>query len=103
MTTVGVGTDYNEDLMTRLAQNSDGNSYFVESSYDLPRIFATELGDVLSVVARKVQLIIECSDGVRPLTIIGRQGRIRGRAVELYLNQLYPGTPIYPGQKLYIE
>ncbi len=38
VTTVGVGTDYNEDLMARLAQNSDGNTYFVESGVDLPRI-----------------------------------------------------------------
>ena len=95
VTTVGVGTDYNEDLMTQLAQNSDGNSYFVESSYDLPRIFASELGDVLSVVAKRVQLQIECPDGVRPLSIIGRQGRIRGRSVELYLNQLYGSQEKY--------
>ena len=95
VTTVGVGTDYNEDLMTRLAQNSDGNSYFVESSYDLPRIFASELGDVLSVVAKKVQLLIEVPDGVRPMGIIGRQGRIRGRSVELYLNQLYGSQEKY--------
>lgn len=95
VTTVGVGTDYNEDLMTRLSQNSDGNSYFVESSRDLPRIFAGELGDVLNVVAKKVRVIVDCPDGVRPLTIIGREGRIRGETVELYLNQLYGGQKKY--------
>ncbi len=89
VTTVGVGMDYNEDLMTSLSQNSDGNAYFVESSRDLPRIFAAELGDVLSVVAKKVQLLIECPEGVRPLSIIGREGRIRGRTVELFMNRLY--------------
>ncbi|RPI78696.1 MAG: VWA domain-containing protein [Desulfobacteraceae bacterium] len=95
VTTVGVGMDYNEDLMTRLSQNSDGNSYFVESGRDLPHIFAAELGDVLNVVARRVHIIIECPEGVRPLTIIGREGRIRGNNVELYLNQLYGGSKKY--------
>jgi len=95
VTTVGVGVDYNEDLMTSLSQSSDGNSYFVESSYDLPRIFTSELGDVLNVVAKKVRLNIECPDGVRPLNIIGRQGRIRGGQVELYLNQLYGNQEKY--------
>jgi Ca-activated chloride channel family protein len=95
VTTVGVGTDYNEDLMTRLAQNSDGNSYFVESGRDLPRIFTAELGDVLSVVAQKVSLVIECPDGVRPLAIIGRDGRIKGRTVEFYINQLYGSQEKY--------
>jgi Ca-activated chloride channel family protein len=95
VTTVGVGTDYNEDLMTQLAQKSDGNNYFVESSHDLPRIFRAELGDVLNVVARKVILEIECADGVRPVQIIGREGRIRGRTVEIALNQLYGGQAKY--------
>jgi Ca-activated chloride channel family protein len=95
VTTVGVGMDYNEDLMTRLSQNSDGNSYFVESSRDLPHIFAAELGDVLNVVAHRIHIIVECSDGVRPLNIIGREGRIRDRKVELYLNQLYGGSKKY--------
>jgi Ca-activated chloride channel homolog len=95
VTTVGVGIDYNEDLMTRLSQNSDGNTYFVESGKDLPRIFNAELGDVLSVVARKVKVIIEFHDGVRPLGIIGREGRISGRTAELYLNQLCGGHEKY--------
>lgn len=95
VTTVGVGTDYNEDLMTRLSERSDGNTYFVESSQDLPRIFAAELGDVLNVVARKVNVTIECPGGVKPLRIIGRDGRIRGQQVELGLNQLYGNQEKY--------
>lgn len=95
VTTVGVGTDFNEDLMAQLAERSDGNHYFVESSADLPRIFAAELGDVLSVVARKVVIRIDCPDGVRPLRIIGREGSIRGQKVEIRMNQLYGGQEKY--------
>jgi len=95
VSTIGVGTDFNEDLMTLLAERSDGNHYFVESSADLPRIFAGELGDVLTVAARKVILEIECADGVRPLRIIGRDGRIRGGRVEIELSQLYGGQEKY--------
>jgi Ca-activated chloride channel family protein len=91
VTTVGVGNDYNEDLMTRLSQQSDGNAYYAASSADLPRIFKAELGSVLSVVARQIILEITCTDGVRPLRIIGREGRIRGNQVEFTLNQLYGG------------
>jgi Ca-activated chloride channel family protein len=81
--------------MTRLSQSSDGNTYFVESSRDLPRIFAAELGDVLNVVAKNVNVIIECPNHIKPLKIIGRQGRIRGKIVELSLNQLYGGQEKY--------
>ncbi|MBM4155657.1 MAG: VWA domain-containing protein [Lentisphaerae bacterium] len=95
VTTIGLGTDYNEDLMTRLAQASDGNSYFVEHSRDLPRIFAAELGDVLSVAAREVRIEIEFPAGVRPLRIVGREGRLDDRRVEIALNQLYGGQSKY--------
>lgn len=95
VTTIGVGTDYNEDLMARLSQNSDGNTYFVETSDDLPRIFTAELGDVLDVVAKRVKVIIECPEDVTPVRIIGRDGRIRGRTIELSLNQLYGGQEKY--------
>jgi Ca-activated chloride channel homolog len=95
VTTVGLGTDYNEDLMTKLAQNSDGNTYFVENSSDLVRVFNVELGEVLSVVAREVKIKIEFTGGVKPLRIIGREGIVRDGSAEVYLNQLYGGQEKY--------
>ncbi len=91
VTTIGLGLGFNEDLMTRLAQRSDGNTYFVEHSNDLPRIFAVELGDVLNVVARRIIIEIEFPAGVRPMKFIGREGMIRGQRAEFSLNQLYGG------------
>ncbi|MBM3855081.1 MAG: VWA domain-containing protein, partial [Verrucomicrobia bacterium] len=91
VTTIGLGLGFNEDLMTRLAQRSDGNTYFVEHSADLPRIFAAELGEVLNIVARRVVIEIEFPSGVRPLRLVGREGTIRGQRAELTLNQLYGG------------
>lgn len=91
VTTIGLGLDFNEDLMTRLAQRSDGNTYFVESSADLSRIFAAELGDALSVVARRVLLSVTFPEGVRPRQLIGREGVVKGQRVELELNQMSGG------------
>jgi Ca-activated chloride channel family protein len=91
VTTVGLGLGFNEDLMTRLAQRSDGNTYFVESSEDLPRIFAGELGDVLNVVARRVVVELEFPRGVRPIGFVGREGAINGQKAEVTLNQIYGG------------
>jgi len=91
VTTIGVGLDFNEDLMTRLARRSDGNTYFVASSHDLPAIFRQEIGDVLSIVARQVVVTVELPQGVRPIGLVGRDGVIRGQTVEITLNQLYGG------------
>jgi Ca-activated chloride channel family protein len=89
VTTIGLGLDYNEDLMTKLAQASDGNHTFAEAPGDLERAFAREFGDVLSVVAQDVDIVIECADGVRPLRVLGRDARIVGTRVVTSMNQLY--------------
>ena len=95
VSTIGLGVDYNEDLMTRLSQKSDGNSYFVEKSDDLPRVFARELGDVLSVAATKVSLKVRFGAGFTPVALIGRDGRILDGTVTIDLNQLYGGQEKY--------
>jgi len=89
VTTIGLGLDFNEDLMTRLARRSDGNTYFVENSRDLGRIFGEELGDVLSIVARRVVIEVTFPEGVRPVRLVGREGRIENRRAFIELNQLY--------------
>ena len=89
VTTIGLGLQYNEDLMTRLAMASDGNHFFVEDEGDLEAAFATEFGDVLSTVAQGVTIHIHCPKGVRPLRMVGRQARISGQDVHASLNQLF--------------
>jgi Ca-activated chloride channel family protein len=89
VTTIGLGTGYNEDLMRVLAERSDGNHYFAENATDLARVFKNELGDVLSVVAQEVTITITCSPGIRPVRVLGREADITGQIVRTYLNQLY--------------
>jgi Ca-activated chloride channel family protein len=95
VTTIGVGTDYNEDLMTGLSQKSDGNTYFVESAKDLPSIFSAELGDAFSVAAKKVAVKISLPENVKPVSIIGREGKLTDSGVEIFMNQLYAGQEKY--------
>jgi len=95
VTTVGVGNDYNEDLMTVLAAKSDGNTYYVKVTDDLPRIFTAELGDVLSVIAKNVMVSITCPEGVKPVSIINMDGKIQGNNITLGMNQVYGGQQKY--------
>src|SRR5216684_4547827 len=72
VTTIGVGDDYNEDLMAGLAEASDANYYYVQDAEKLPEIFAKELGGLQTVTARNVKVVITCADGVEPIDLIGR-------------------------------
>ncbi|MGD0091590.1 MAG: VWA domain-containing protein, partial [Planctomycetota bacterium] len=89
VTTLGLGMDYNEDLMAQLARRSDGNHYFVRQAPELETVFKNEFGDVLTVVAQEVSIRIHCNDGIRPVRLLGRDGEITGQYVYVQLNQLY--------------
>jgi len=89
VTTIGLGMNYNEDLMTQLAYESDGSHYFAENACDLARVFDSEFGRALSVVAQEVQIKIRCAKGIRPVRLLGREGKINGQNVEVFINQLY--------------
>ncbi|WP_058910590.1 vWA domain-containing protein [Entomohabitans teleogrylli] len=95
ITTIGLGQGYNEDLMTTIAQYSDGNHTFVANSSDLEKAFVREFDDVMSVVAQDVIVEIKMADQVKPVRLLGREGEIRGDAVTVKLNQLYANQEKY--------
>ncbi len=89
VTTMGLGLDYNEDLMTQLAEKSTGNHLFIESAQDLVALFNHEFDDVLSVVAQEVVIDIRLASGVRPVRTLNIDSEINGQQVLVKLNQLY--------------
>jgi len=95
ISTVGIGLDYNEDLMTSLASQSGGNTYFVEHSVDLPRIITAELGEAQQLVARQTVIEVTLPEGVEALRIIGREGRVSGNKVVVPLHHLQGGQSRY--------
>ena len=58
--TLGLGDDYDEDLLAAMASSGDGNFYHIESPQQLPEVFASELQGLMATVGRKVSL------GIRP-------------------------------------
>jgi len=89
VSTMGLGLDYNEDLMSKLAQKSGGNHAFIEGAEDLVRIFNYEFNSVLSVVAQEVAIEIHVSKGIRPVRVLNRDAEINGQQVIVNMNQLY--------------
>lgn len=57
-TTFGLGSDFDEQLMSSLAVQGGGHFYFIEHPAQIPDFFASELGETLEVVARDVRLVL---------------------------------------------
>jgi Ca-activated chloride channel family protein len=58
-TTMGLGDDFNEDLLIAIANASGGAFYFIESPEVAPTIFQEELRGLLSVVGQNLVISLE--------------------------------------------
>lgn len=58
LSTFGIGADYNEQLMTHLAEYGNGNYYFIGNADEIPNHLAAELQGLLHTVAQNVKLKI---------------------------------------------
>jgi Ca-activated chloride channel family protein len=95
VTTIGVGDDYNEDLMAGLAEASDANYYYVQDTEKLPGIFAKELGELLAVAAREIRIEITCPSGVKPIGFIGRSEQFEDQKATVKLSHFTAGQDRY--------
>jgi len=71
LTTMGMGLDYNENLMCALAADGGGNYYFIESARDLASIFRGEFRELGAVVAQNAVITLHPGPGVRILDVVG--------------------------------
>lgn len=88
VTTIGLGDDYNETLMTALAEASDANYYYVADVEALPDVFRQELGELKAIVAREIEIRVKCPKGVRPLRFLGRPGELKSQEERLAFGTL---------------
>jgi Ca-activated chloride channel family protein len=63
-TTMGLGTDCNEDLLMAMAEAGGGAFYFIESPEVTPTIFQEELQGLLSVVGQNLVIGVDPTDYV---------------------------------------
>jgi Ca-activated chloride channel family protein len=64
ISTFGVGLDYNETLMTAMAENGSGNYYFIDKADKMTAMFNKELNGLQNLVAQNAELRIALPKGV---------------------------------------
>ncbi len=101
VSTLGIGTEFNEKLLVEVADASHGNAYFARTPQEIPSAFEKELAAVQSVSLRAVAIGVKLSSGVeirrayqvRPVISAVREGRRDGRAYGFSMGDLDPANP----------
>ncbi|MCA9666495.1 MAG: VWA domain-containing protein [Myxococcales bacterium] len=71
VTTMGVGLDFDEDVLTKMAEHGNGHYYFVKESSDMASIFSKELDIMMGIVGQRPQLHITLAPGVSLTRVLG--------------------------------
>jgi Ca-activated chloride channel homolog len=88
ITTLGMGADYNENLMVDIARKGHGNYYFIESPKMITRIFEKEFASLMSVVAKDIIIEVSPPAGVPLRRTVGFDAQ--GRKIEA--NNIWSGS-----------
>jgi Ca-activated chloride channel family protein len=68
--TIGIGADFNEDLLMPMAQAGGGNAWHVVEPDDMQHIFQIELEGLIAQFAHTVSLSLIPADGVRVVDVL---------------------------------
>jgi len=91
VTTFGMGADFDEDMMTRIADASGGNYYFIESAAQTAGIFEKERYALSSVVGRKSSITLTLPEDVSLIDIYGYSYKKHGNLVTVDLPDFFSG------------
>lgn len=91
VTAMGLGADYDENLMMGLAEHGAGNYYFIESPNQLAGIFEKEFGQMAAAVARDTVIKLALAPGVRIDEVYGYEYSVKDGAAEIKLGDFFGG------------
>jgi len=64
LTTLGIGTEFNEELLIPLADSTGGSAYYIETPEQIPDAFRTELGAVQRITYRNLEVKLQLTHQV---------------------------------------
>jgi Ca-activated chloride channel family protein len=89
LTSMGVGLDYNENLMMGLAEAGGGNYYFIEHPRQLASLFEREIQGISTVIAQNTFIDLTLGRGVTVLDVIGYEWDEQRGTVRIPVGDLY--------------
>jgi Ca-activated chloride channel family protein len=91
LSAIGLGTDFNEDLMQGLAENGSGAYAYLRDGSQLATIFQKDLQQASTTIARDVLLRLDLPDGVQLGDVLGYHAQLQDRSVTIPMSDFSAG------------
>lgn len=91
ITTMGLGLQFDENLMMSLAEHGAGNYYFIESPKQLASIFKMEFGRLATTVAKNPVISLDLAEGIIVREVFGYEYTVDKRKLTIKTGDIYGG------------
>ena len=91
VSTLGVGTSFNEDLLQAVAVAGKGNYYYIKNPDEIPRVFDKEITGLLSVAAQSVRLSVNGRSGCGVTKVLRYEPVFSGADASIDFPDFYTG------------
>ncbi|MCB9781101.1 MAG: VWA domain-containing protein [Alphaproteobacteria bacterium] len=88
---MGLGLDYNEDLLSAMSDAGGGRYHFVDQPGQLATMFQTELQQMTRVAGREVAVDVKLPDGVRLEEVFGWDADLSTDGYRVFLGDVHGG------------
>ncbi len=91
ISTIGLGLEYDEDLMQGIAENGSGRYYYVESPSQMESIFRQELSSLSSTLVQNINIQFRGSGCVKSVKVYGYDCATERGITSIPLSAFYAG------------
>lgn len=92
LSTIGLGlSDYNDSLLSQLANQGKGAYHFIDSAAEMDKVFRREVSGLLQKAASNVSLTVRPENGVKIESITGYDGTPPSGPVQIKLKDMGTG------------
>jgi Ca-activated chloride channel homolog len=89
LSTFGVGADFDEKMLTDLAEYGIGNYYFIDKPENIPPIFSREMKGLLEVVAQEASVKLELPANVTVVKVYGYRFEQKGNTLIIPFRDIF--------------
>jgi Ca-activated chloride channel homolog len=91
LSTIGLGQEFNDALLSRLAIQGQGAYHFIDSADEMDKVFRKDVLGLVQKAAGDVSVLISPGDGMRLVSLTGYEGRPPAGPVEVRLRDMGTG------------
>lgn len=103
LSTIGLGKDFNDLLLSTLARQGKGGYHFIDSAEEMDKVFRKEVGGLMQKAAGDVSVVLTPAPGVSLDALTGYEGRPPSGTIQVRLQDMGTGDSQVILARLYVN